>query len=152
MQHGKKIYTLFSSTNKKWHHDLRKCINGAFTPGAAASYEYLVQYTIQAFMKRIEENHANKPHTIDLFTWFYYFSFDVIGDLTYSERHGFIEEEKDVHGIIVFIQDALSYGYFVRHAFPLLPLSSTFDGQLLVLARALTLPLPVLLSGVKCQL
>lgn len=116
MQHGHKIYTLFSSVDKKWHHDLRKCINGAFTPGAAASYEYLVQYTIQAFMKKIEHNHANKPHTIDLFTWFYYFSFDVIGDLTYSERHGFIEEEKDVHGIIVFIQDALTYGYFVRRS------------------------------------
>ena len=50
----------------------------------------------------------------DLGTWMLYFTFDVIGELTYGARHGFMEEGKDSQGLIPYVQDFLVYGYIVR--------------------------------------
>jgi hypothetical protein len=41
--------------------------------------------------------------------WLQFFAFDVIGELTWSKRIGFIERDEDVSGIIEFISGFLDY-------------------------------------------
>ena len=50
----------------------------------------------------------------DLGTWMLYYTFDVIGELTYGARHGFMEAGKDSQGLIPYVQKFLVYGYIVR--------------------------------------
>ena len=109
-------HTLFSSPDMKWHNTLKKSVSGSFTMSAATSYEYLVDTTIKVFLKELESRFVGKPGDqglVDLHTWMLYFSFDVIGELTYGARHGFIESASDVSGIIHFVKRFLNYGFLV---------------------------------------
>ena len=67
----------------------------------------------------MKSNYADRPGTdgvVDLSKWLLYFAFDVMGNLTYSVKHGFIESGQDVGGIIAYVQDFLSYGFFVSRS------------------------------------
>ena len=117
---GRYVYTLFSSIDEIWHGNLRKSINWIFTPRAAASYEPIVDNTLRIFLQEINRRFADRDGpdgVIDFSRWFLYFTFDVMGDLTYSRRYGFLESGRDVDGIISYVQNFLSYGFFVSGFF-----------------------------------
>jgi len=61
------------------------------------------------FLDKTQEMYASTGKTCSFSQWLQYFAFDVIGDLTWSKRLGFVEEDRDVDGIIGFIQRFLSY-------------------------------------------
>lgn len=48
-----------------------------------------------------------------------YFSFDVIGVLTYGSRHGFMESGWDSQGIITYVQKFAVYGAVVKSSLTL---------------------------------
>lgn len=113
-------HTLFSSPDELWHRQLRKSISVAFTVGATASYEHLVDNTIRVYLNDLGTRYSGKPGSdgvIDLHTSLLYFAFDVIGDLTYGSRYGFIESGKDVNGIIRYVVNFLNYGFIVSIQF-----------------------------------
>ena len=79
-------------------------------------YEHLVDSTIEVYLQELNRRFVDKAGTqgvIDLHTWLLYFSFDVIGELTYGARHGFIESSSDVAGIIHYVKTFLNYGFIV---------------------------------------
>lgn len=83
---------------------------------SAAKYEPLIESTISAFLKELDERFADKEGRdgiIDFSTWLSFFTFDVISDLTYSARHGFLEQGKDMFGIIAYVKSYSSFGYLV---------------------------------------
>ena len=118
---GKYIYTLFSSIDENWHDKLRKSVKWIFTPTAAASYEPIVDNTLTLFQQVINKRFANEPGggVLDLPQWALYFTFDVMGDLTYSRRYGFLEEARDKDGIIALMRRFLAYGFYVSGLGPL---------------------------------
>lgn len=120
MSKGRFAHTLFSSPDQIWHRQLRKLIGAAFTVGAVAKYEYLVDNTVQVYLDVLDKRHAGQGDPdgiIDLHTSLLHFAFDVIGDLTYGTRHGFIESGKDLNGIISYVVSFLNYGFIVRAHF-----------------------------------
>jgi hypothetical protein len=75
-------------------------------------FEPLVDSTITAFVRQIEHRFANRPGddgVADFGTWLHYYAFDVIGELTFSKRLGFIDEARDVEGIIGTLEKMLDY-------------------------------------------
>ena len=63
-------------------------------------------------IERLHEHaSANKP--IDLGVWLQYYAFDVVGELCFSERLGFLEKGKDVDGMISTIEGIL----VIEHGF-----------------------------------
>ena len=79
-------------------------------------YECFVDSTIEVYLNKLNHLFEGKPGDeglMDLHTWLLYFSFDVIGDLTYGARHGFIESSSDVAGIIHYVKSFLNYGFIV---------------------------------------
>jgi hypothetical protein len=73
------------------------------------NYEPLVSSTLGVFLDKTEEVYANTGRICNFSQWLQFFAFDVIGDLTWSKRLGFVEEQRDVDGIIAFINKFLSY-------------------------------------------
>ena len=109
-------HTLFTSPDPIWHKNLRKTISPAFSLSTIAAYEATVDDVIDVFLKELDERFAGKPNgdgAIDLYTWLAYFTFDVMGSLSYGGRHGFLESGNDVHGIMGFVVRFTMYGYLV---------------------------------------
>lgn len=73
------------------------------------SYEPLVNSTMDVFLAQTQSLFADTGASCDFNKWLQYFAFDVIGDLTWSRRIGFVERNEDVDGIIKFLGDFLSY-------------------------------------------
>lgn len=73
------------------------------------SYEPLVDSTLNVFLEETERRFVKTGGTCDLNQWLQFFASDVIGELTWSKRLGFIEQNEDVDGIIGFLSGFLSY-------------------------------------------
>ena len=93
-------------------------MQSAFTQTTVVTFEPLMDSTIRHWLKELESRFGNKDEhefgkPFDAFHWISYFTFDTMSDMTYSERHGFISEAKDIHGIIGWVQNFLDYGTLV---------------------------------------
>lgn len=54
--------------------------------------------------ERLDEEFVQPGRVCNLETWLQYFAFDVIGELTFSKRLGFLKRGEDVDGIIHAIE------------------------------------------------
>ena len=113
---GEWAHTLFSSPDQTWHRNVRRAMNPFFSQTTVTTYEPLVESTVEPFLAELENRFANKDGDegcVDVFTWMTYFTFDVMSDMTYSQRHGFIARGEDVYGIIGWVEKFLAYGFWV---------------------------------------
>lgn len=106
---GRRLPSLFSSQDEGYHARYRRCVNGAFSMSSMVSYEPLVESTLSVFLDQTEKLFESRGKACDFGRWLQYFAFDVIGELTWSKRIGFIERNEDVSGIIGFIAGFLEY-------------------------------------------
>ncbi|KAF1816447.1 cytochrome P450 [Eremomyces bilateralis CBS 781.70] len=106
---GTRIQSLFSTLDEDFHAKYRRCLNSAFAMSSLVSYEPLVNSTLDVFLEKTEELYARTGTVCDFPKWLQYFAFDVIGDLTWSKRLGFMERNEDVDGIISFINGFFDY-------------------------------------------
>ena len=87
-------------------------MNNAFALSTLVQYEPFVDTTVRLFLEQINERFANKERpdgVIDFPTWLQYYAFDVIGELTYSSKHGFLEKGEDIDGIIAYLDKYMAY-------------------------------------------
>jgi hypothetical protein len=61
------------------------------------------------FLSQTEKLFESKSKVCNFGRWLQFFAFDVIGELTWSKRIGFIERNEDVSGIVGFIASFLEY-------------------------------------------
>ncbi|KAJ4367181.1 hypothetical protein N0V83_007711 [Neocucurbitaria cava] len=109
---GKPLLSLFNSTDESFHAKLRRSVANAYAMSTLVQFEPLVDSTIEAFVKQIDQRFADRPGdggVANFGTWLHYYAFDVIGQLTFSKRLGFIEQGKDIDGIIATLEGLLDY-------------------------------------------
>ncbi|KAL1297000.1 hypothetical protein AAFC00_004596 [Neodothiora populina] len=107
---GKRLQSLFSTRSEDYHAKFRRCVNSAFAMSSLVGYEPLVDSTTDVFVERTRELYSGSDGgRCDLTTWLRFYAFDVIGELTWSKRLGYIERNEDVDGIVAFLQSFLSY-------------------------------------------
>jgi cytochrome P450 len=106
---GRRLPSLFSSQDETYHARYRRCVNGAFSMSNMVSYEPLVESTLSVFLDQTEKLFESRGSVCNFGRWLQFFAFDVIGELTWSKRIGFIERNEDVSGIIGFIAGFLEY-------------------------------------------
>ena len=114
---GKRLYTLFTSTDEKFHAKLRRAVANAYSMSSLVQFEPLVDSTIEVFLKELGSRFGDKSGeegVCDFGTWLQYYAFDVIGELSFSKRLGFVEEGRDVDGIIGNLESLLNYVSVVR--------------------------------------
>jgi cytochrome P450 len=109
ISNGHRLPSLFSTTDENFHAQLRRCVNSAFSMTTMVQYEPMVDSTTELFLSQTEELYAKTGKTCDFSTWLQFYAFDVIGEMTYSKRHGFVEEDKDIDGIVGYLGSLFSY-------------------------------------------
>lgn len=80
------------------------------------NFEPLVDSTTVAFLNRLKEQYADRQGPsgiVDFGTWLQYYAFDVIGELTFSKRLGFVDRGVDVDNIIKNLEWFLNYASLV---------------------------------------
>ncbi|KAK6075439.1 hypothetical protein SCUP515_05872 [Seiridium cupressi] len=95
---GKRVIGIFHAQDESLHRSLKRPIAGLYSMTSLLEFEPLVDSTIDAFLTRVEEvqKQVEPGHGVDLATWLHWFAFDVIGEVTWSKRLGFLDEGKDV--------------------------------------------------------
>lgn len=109
MLKGTRLPSLFSTTDEQYHATLRKSVNNAFSMSSLIHYEPLVDNTTEKFLDQTEALFASKNARCDFSEWLQFYAFDVIGAITYSKRHGFVDRGEDVDGIIKYLGRIFSY-------------------------------------------
>ncbi|KAG9191208.1 hypothetical protein G6011_09296 [Alternaria panax] len=97
---GTPLFSLFSTTDEDFHAKYRRCVNNAFAMSSLVNYEPLVTSTLTNWLDKTEDMFAKTGRSCNFNQWLQFFAFDVIGELTWSKRLGFIEGNKDVDNII----------------------------------------------------
>ena len=72
-------------------------------------YEPFVDSTTELFLSQTDKIYAEPAIACNFSRWLQFYAFDVIGEITYSKRHGFLEENKDIDGIIDYIAGLFNY-------------------------------------------
>lgn len=78
------------------------------------NYEPLVSSTLTYWLDKTDDMFASTGKSCNFNQWLQFFAFDVIGELTWSKRLGFVEGNKDVDNIIGFLGKFFDYVAPVR--------------------------------------
>lgn len=110
--HGKALPNLFSATDEVYHARLRRAVATSYSMTNIVQFELLVNSTITAFTDILQKRFTNNGEvstTCDFGTWLHFFAFDVIGEITWSKRLGFVDQGVDIEGIIHNVDKAFAY-------------------------------------------
>ncbi|CEJ60091.1 hypothetical protein PMG11_08677 [Penicillium brasilianum] len=105
-------WTLFSDRDIKRHGDTRKRFANLYSMSSLVHYEALVDHCADLFTDRLNEFAENK-NTFNLGYWFQCYAFDVIGNITFGERFGFLDRGEDVDGAIEAVHKVMIYSTLV---------------------------------------
>lgn len=106
--HGKVVPTIFSTRDESVHEMMKRPIAKVYAMTNLKTYEPLVESTESFFMNKLEKL-ADEGRAFDLGTWLHWFATDVIMELTFGKRLGFLEREEDVDGILETIEKRFWY-------------------------------------------
>ncbi|RDW85523.1 cytochrome P450-4 [Coleophoma crateriformis] len=107
---GRRFPSLFSTTSESFHQQLRRSVNSAFSMSTLVQYEPFVDSTTELFLEQTEKLYLkSNGKSCDFARWLQFYAFDVIGEMTYSKRHGFLEKNEDIEGIIEYISKLFNY-------------------------------------------
>ncbi|KAF4549640.1 Cytochrome P450-like protein 81 [Elsinoe fawcettii] len=110
---GQPLLTLFTTLNEAAHARLRRAVSNAYAMSTLVQFEPLVDSTTSAFLEQLSKRFAVEGTVLDFGTWLQYYAFDVIGELTFSKRLGFVDGGKDIEGVIGSIERMLDYAAVV---------------------------------------
>ncbi|KAB8073082.1 cytochrome P450 [Aspergillus leporis] len=107
--HAQKPYTrnkgtmpaVFNTQDEELHKQLRSPIASLYSMTNVVKLEPLVDQTLAVLWKQLDQRFLSandKPFYLG--NWLQYFAFDSMGTLTFSRRYGFLEQGRDMHGIL----------------------------------------------------
>jgi cytochrome P450 len=107
--------SLFSTLDKEYHDRIKRAVNSAFSMTSLIHYEPYVDNVITVFLEQISNRFSENSEVLsfDLSRWMHYYSLDVISEVVYGRKYGFLETGRDVDDMIKDTQDSLNYGYWV---------------------------------------
>lgn len=104
---------LFSGLDMNWHDRQRRLLTSAFSMSQMVKYESCVNDNINLFIEQLHKRFAATGAAMDVMEWATYWSLEVIYDLTFGERAGYVEEGKDVNGVISGIREMDAWWLYV---------------------------------------
>jgi hypothetical protein len=97
---GKPLQNLFSAQDVNWHSSLKKTIGGLYTKSAVLGLEPKIDACMHLFTEKIKDLTKAGTSSVDMSLWIHLFTFDCLGDINVSRNFGFLENGKDVNGMI----------------------------------------------------
>ena len=86
---------LFSTRDPEYHRVEKRKVGAAYSMPNLLQSEAAVDSCVNLFMDRLNE-FASRGDQVDLGAWLQYFAFDVVGEVTFASKLGFLEQGKDV--------------------------------------------------------
>ncbi|KAK9446517.1 cytochrome P450 [Limtongia smithiae] len=99
---------LFSTRDPVYHRDQKKLVAGAYSLSSLLEMEDAVDSCSMLFMHKMGA-YADSGAPVDLGMWMQLYAFDVVGELSFSTKLGFLETGGDVDGMIHNIEGMLLY-------------------------------------------
>ncbi|EXJ87226.1 hypothetical protein A1O3_04185 [Capronia epimyces CBS 606.96] len=93
---GQLVENLASTMDEEKHTRLAKPVAAAYGMSTLVEFEPLVDSTSRTFVEQMEQRFARPTKECPLDRWLQMYAFDVIGELTFSKRIGFLETGQDV--------------------------------------------------------
>lgn len=106
--YGKVVPSIFSTRDESVHEMMKRPIAQLYAMTNLKTYEPLVDSTEAFFLIKLEKL-ADEGRTFDLGTWLHWFAIDVIMEMTFGKRLGFLKREEDVDGILETIEERFWY-------------------------------------------
>ncbi|KAL9059452.1 MAG: hypothetical protein Q9162_001150 [Coniocarpon cinnabarinum] len=85
---GHRKFDLFGEQDERIHGHQRRLVSSAYSLKSIQDLEKYIDDAVAHFLKRMEDI---RSQTIDMSKWIQYFAFDVIGEVTFSKRFGFMD-------------------------------------------------------------
>lgn len=105
-------WTLFPDRDIRRHAETRKRFQHLYSMTSLVNYEPFVDNCADLFIDQLS-NFAKNGNVFDLSHWFQCYSFDVIGELTFGERFGFLDSGEDLEGTIEALQRSMAYSTLI---------------------------------------
>jgi len=99
---------LFSTRDPEYHRIEKRKVGHAYSLPSLLQSEAAIDSCTSLFMQRLDE-FASKTQPVDLGTWLQYYAFDVVGEVTFASKLGFLEQGSDVDGMMKAIEGMLTY-------------------------------------------
>lgn len=99
---------LFSTRDERFHSDQKRPIASAYSMTAMLEIEPAVDSCTEIFLNQIRKMIDNHQ-PIDLGTWLQYYAFDVVGEMCFAQKFGFLQQGRDVDGMIQAIRGMIQY-------------------------------------------
>lgn len=100
---GKRVASMVFTTDEAQHAAMKKPIAASYSLSTLKEFEPLLDSTTAVFTSRLDELFASTGKVCDMGIWLQWYAFDVIGELTFSKRLGFMENAKDIDGVIASV-------------------------------------------------
>ncbi|KAI8962619.1 cytochrome P450 [Daldinia sp. FL1419] len=105
---GKAEPHLFTMQDIAAHRESKKVLANAYSPTSLLAYEPAIDECTNLLIYQIGQL-ADQGKPIDLGEWINFYTFDVIGQLSFSEMFGFLEKGGDIDGIMGNIDTFVTY-------------------------------------------
>lgn len=99
---------LFSTRDPDYHRIEKRKVGAAYSLNNLLQSEAAIDSCSKLFMDRLDE-FASKKEPVDLGAWLQYYAFDVVGEVTFANKLGFLEQGSDVDGMMKAIEGMLAY-------------------------------------------
>ncbi|KAL2211773.1 cytochrome P450 [Sarocladium strictum] len=106
---GQRISNMFNTQDKAFHDKHTKPIGGFWTLSKVLEAEPLVDETLREFVRKLNQEFVEKDAVCMMDDWISYFTWDATANVSWGKTYGFIEEGKDIAGIINESNAALKY-------------------------------------------
>ncbi|RFU30248.1 hypothetical protein B7463_g6110, partial [Scytalidium lignicola] len=99
---------LFSTRDPVYHREQKKKVAGAYSLTNLLENEPAVDSCTKLFISRLDK-WAGTGQAVDLGAWLQYYAFDVVGEVTFARKLGFLENGQDVDNMMGTIEGILAY-------------------------------------------
>ena len=97
---GSALPAVFNTRDETLHRQIKSPIAPMFSLSNTVTYEPFVNQVLEVLFKQLDQRFAYPQQIFDLSHWLQYFAFEVMGTLTFSKRYGFLEQGRDVNGML----------------------------------------------------
>lgn len=91
---------VFITRDEEVHRKMRKPVANLYSVASLMSFEPLIVSAIKCFFSWLDELFANKPKEFNFSEWLQFFTFNVIGETTFSRRIGFLEKSENIDDVM----------------------------------------------------
>lgn len=131
-----KSESLFNMQDHKQHSYFRKIAAGNYSFSNIKKMEPLIDARMKEWVTKIDSLFAQKGERFDFSPWAVYMAYDIISEVGFGAPFGFIEQGKDVEGLIQGFHDGLVPFGIMARLYPFTNwVKSTWFGDKYLVAR-----------------